>query len=231
MSRATIRRELKKKLKDTLKAPRTGKVFNDTLYKLDSIYGDMDEGYAKQFLKELIINYYHKYANRHKKRVPVNINMLKGGCMSCYTDFMKKEGGNLLSELGEKAPDYIWMLGKYLGKKALGSAGNYALNEALKWVIDYAKDKPAPQQNIERKAEFSFDKNMSKTKQAPVSEPVTEPEPEIQKTDNVISKLSKNDISKLDDDTLMKLLNHLITNSQNSGYKGRPKLNVKDKTF
>ena len=229
MSRAKIRQELKKKLKDTLKAPRTGKIFNDTLYKLDSIYGDMDEGYAKKYLKELIINYYHKYANRHKKRDPVNINMLKGGCMSCYTDFMKKEGGSLLSDLGDRAPDYIWMIGKYLSQRALGTIGNYALQEAIKWAIDYSKDKS--QIREKRKAEFSFDKDMPVVEPEKEPEPEPEPEKEIQKTNNTISKLTKNDISKLDDDTLMKVLNHLIRNYQNSGYKGRPKLNVKDKTF
>lgn len=110
MPRSLIRKEINKIVKPLTKTPRNGKIFNDTIKKLNDLYKNLDLcDYGKQYLRELTEKYYFKFFKRHKNRNPLNLEELSGGCMCKYIDFSNVEGGRMTDTEITKGENHAYL--------------------------------------------------------------------------------------------------------------------------
>lgn len=89
------KKDIARLVKPHIKSPRNGKAFNDTILKLDNLHRSLKTKKGKKHLQEQVLKYYLKYAGRHRKREPLDLNKLEGGCLCSYIKFAKLEGGFL----------------------------------------------------------------------------------------------------------------------------------------
>jgi len=118
------RKEVKRIIKEDLnvKAPRTGKRFKENIIKMDVVYRDMPKSYKRDYLGEMIREYYFKYNSRHKDRIPLDITALRGGALDSYATFYNKENINNLGggALGKNIQNMIKALGYAKFMKTVG---------------------------------------------------------------------------------------------------------------
>ena len=202
MKRSHVRVMVDNTIKPTIKAPRNGKAFNESIYTLNEMYSITTDKYEKDYIGECLIKYYKKYSKRHKQRKPLHLDKLKGGILEPYISFTQLEGG-FIAELGTAYNIYKAGKSAYGVAKDLYDVGSYAYdsyNEESK-----SEPKPKPEQKPDVK-------KITTKKQQPISE---QPAKE--------STVKKTQINKLDDQDLNTLIRKLVDADD---FKGRSKMKV-----
>ncbi len=123
------KKDIARLVKPYIKAPRNGKVFNQTIMELDKIYRNLKTKKGKTHMENAVLKYYTKYAGRHSNREPLNLDNLEGGCLCKYSKFTKLEGGFL------SLSDISYGIDK--AKKLYNSVLQYARDQP--WTYDLAK--------------------------------------------------------------------------------------------
>lgn len=145
-SRATVRKEVKNAVKELIKAPRTGNKFIENVLLLDKAYQGMNNSYAKQYLKEIIRNYYFKYHLRHKNRQPLDIDLLKGGALGDCCSFCNKEGGFLAEYLTARQ---IPVVGDVI-RGVEGDVGKFIFEKGKKLLFGEEEKEPIIEEVVEK---------------------------------------------------------------------------------